>query len=149
MLQLLSHYSISQILLFLVFIAIAFKGVVDFIDWYKGRVKKHDDQVKEEHDYMKEINEVKDSVGEIKEVVSDMKDIVNTLMESDRDAIKSYITKEHHYFCYQKGWIDDYSLDCIEKRYQHYLDENGNSFIKHLMEEIRALPKQPTDEEGV
>ncbi len=149
MLQLLSHYSISQILLFLVFVAIAFKGVVDFIDWYKNRVKKHDDQVKEEHEYIKEINEVKDSVGEIKEVVNDMKDIVNTLMESDRDAIKSHITREHHYFCYQKGWIDDYSLDCVEKRYKHYLEEDGNSFIGQLMEEIRALPKQPKDGEGV
>ena len=149
MLQLLSHYSISQILLFLVFIALAFKSIVDFIDWYKGRVKKHDDQVKEEHDYMKEINEVKDSVGEIKDVVSDMKGTIDVLMESDKDAIKSHITREHHYFCYQKGWIDDYSLDCLENRYKHYLEENGNSFIKHLMEEVRALPKQPMDKEGV
>ena len=37
-------------------------------------------------------------------------------------------------------WIDDYSLDCIERRYKHYIDEGGNSFIGQLMIEIRKLP---------
>ena len=40
------------------------------------------------------------------------------------------------------GWIDDFSLDCLERRYQHYADEGGNSFIEGFMEELRALPKQ-------
>ena len=46
-------------------------------------------------------------------------------MNSDKDAIKAFITREHHYFCYQKKWIDDYSLDCIEKRYEHYKEEEA------------------------
>ena len=68
---------------------------------------------------------------------------IDILIQSDRDDIRSYITREHHYFCYQKGWIDDFSLDCIEKQYMHYVDEGGNSFIEGFMEELRALPKQP------
>lgn len=56
------------------------------------------------------------------------------LIDSDRDDIKSYITREHHYFCYQKGWIDDFSLDCCERRYKHYSDEGGNSFIGQFMD---------------
>ena len=44
-------------------------------------------------------------------------------------------------FCYEKRQIDDYSLDCLEKRYTHYVEEGGNSFIHDLMEDIRALPK--------
>ena len=63
------------------------------------------------------------------------------LIESDRDDIKSFITREHHRFCYQVGWIDDFSLDCIEKRYKHYKNEGGNTFIDGFMEELRALPK--------
>lgn len=65
------------------------------------------------------------------------------LIDSDKDDIKSYITREHHYFCYQVGWIDDFSLDCLERRYQHYEDEGGNSFIAGFMNELRTLPKQP------
>ena len=67
---------------------------------------------------------------------------VDILIQSDKDDIKAFITREHHYFCYQKGWIDDNSLDCIEKRYTHYQKEGGNSFIETLMEQIRELPKQ-------
>ena len=72
--------------------------------------------------------------------------MIETLIESDKDDIKAYITKEHHYFVYQKGWIDDYSLDCIERRYDHYVAEGGNSFIKGLMEEIRNLPKKESND---
>ena len=66
---------------------------------------------------------------------------MSILLASDKDDIKSWITEKHHYFCYEKKVIDDYSLDCIEKRYQHYVDEGGNSYVATLMREIRALPK--------
>ena len=66
---------------------------------------------------------------------------IDMLIQSDKDDIKSFITREHHYFCYRVGWIDDFSLDCIEKRYKHYTDEGGNTFIGGFMEELRALPK--------
>jgi hypothetical protein len=49
-----------------------------------------------------------------------MKKILELLTNSDKDAIKSFITKEHHYFCYKLGYIDDYSMDAIERRYSHY-----------------------------
>ena len=70
-------------------------------------------------------------------------DKLNLLLDSDRDAIKAHIVEKHHYFCYTKKYIDDYSLDCLEKRYEHYVAENGNSYVEDLMEELRALPKRP------
>lgn len=73
--------------------------------------------------------------------VEETKSTISVLLASDKDDIKSWITEKHHYFCYEKKVIDDYSLDCIEKRYQHYLDEGGNSYVATLMQEIRALPK--------
>jgi hypothetical protein len=42
-------------------------------------------------------------------------------------------------------WIDDFSLNCLEKRYEHYLAEKGNSFVHNLMDDLRALPKKPPD----
>ena len=65
------------------------------------------------------------------------------IIESDKDDIKSWITEKHHFYCYERKWIDDYSMDCIEKRYRHYKDEGGNSFIEELMNELRSLPKTP------
>lgn len=75
-------------------------------------------------------------------VLKELSTKIDMLIDSDKDAIKSYITKEHHYYCYQLGWIDDFSLDCLERRYQHYTDYKGNSFISGLMEELRNLPNQ-------
>ena len=75
-------------------------------------------------------------------ILQDLSKKINLLIDSDKDDIKSFITRQHHYFCYKIGWIDDFSLDCVEKRYQHYADEGGNSFIEGFMDELRALPKQ-------
>lgn len=47
---------------------------------------------------------------------------IDMLIDSDKDDIKSFITEKHHYYCYKVGYIDDFSLDCIEKRFKHYSD---------------------------
>lgn len=154
MLDLIQNYSISEILSFLVILALGIKGVITFYDWAKERIRKvFDKEVKEEQNDNQVKNQItscemshealKNSQAKLQEALNDLSKKVNTLIESDRDDIKSFITREHHYFCYQKKWIDDYSLDCIEKRYKHYVEEGGNSFIKDLMEEIEDLPKQP------
>ena len=89
------------------------------------------------------INQIKTEQAEIRNCITELTNKTNLLLESDKDDIKSFITKEHHYFCYKQKWIDDYSLDCCEKRYAHYKAEKGNSFIEGFMEELRALPKTP------
>ena len=68
---------------------------------------------------------------------------INALIDSDKDDIKSFIVKEHHHFCYNQGWIDDYSMDGIEKRFKHYQDEGGNSYIEELMRDLRQLEHRP------
>lgn len=144
-------YSAQEILLFLVIFASAVKGFVSFWDWGYSRLKQ---MFKKENDKEQEIDSIQTQFNEhIKnyeimqntqnETLRILIDKINLLIDSDKDSIKSFITERHHHFCYDKKWIDDYSLDCIEKRYKHYTDEGGNSFIHDLMKELRALPKQP------
>ena len=90
-----------------------------------------------EHDRV----EIQESVKELTHQMSGLTGKIDLLVESDKDDIKAYITREYHYFCEQKGWIDDYSMDCIERRYDHYVEEHGNSFIGGMMEKLRALPR--------
>ena len=71
---------------------------------------------------------------------------VDLLIDSDKNDIKTWITEKHHYFCYEKKWIDDYSLEGIERRYKNYRDEHGNSYIGKLMQDLRALPNTPPTE---
>lgn len=155
--DLVGTYSVQEILLFLVTFALAIKGFVSFWDWGYERLKK---VFKKETDQEQEMDLIQDQISahqaeyqllkdnqdKFREDLKNLLDKVNLLIDSDKDDIKSFITERHHHFCYKEKWIDDYSLDCIERRYKHYKDEGGNSFIHDLMEELRELPKQPPQE---
>ena len=144
--ELLATFSVGQIILFIVLIAIAFKEVFNFLDWIGDKFKKRDSRTIKKHSEEEKLNErleeLNTQLAYVTKTLNDIEKQVKILMESDKDDIKAFITREHHYFCYTKGWIDDFSLDCIEKRYNHYVEEEGNSFVLDLMKELRALPKQ-------
>ena len=154
MIELLNKYPISEIIIFIFMLFIAIKEIFSLIDWAKERFKvgvnKNIKQKeykkaiqKQIDDFIEENKNVKNTLKILEEQINELAKSVNLLIASDKDDIKAYITERHHYFCYEQGWIDDYSLDCIEKRYEHYKAEGGNSFVLDLMNEIRQLPKQP------
>jgi hypothetical protein len=152
MLQLLQTFPPSQLVIFIILLALAFKEVVTFILWLKDLIMKRDNSKEEKTEEQKSRDErltaAENDIKELKNAVSEIKGDVKLLIVSDRDDIKADITKDHHYFCYHLHWIDDYSMDCLERRYKHYVDEDGNSFISQLMDELRALPKKPADSHG-
>lgn len=154
---LLEMYSVTEILIFVVVLALAIKEVISFFDWASERLNKiFDKENKQKTDKQEielQLREDKEALKELKqhqketwEAISAMSKKVDMLIDSDKDDIKSYLTREHHYFCYQQGWIDDYSLECCEKRFSHYQEEGGNSFIEGFMNELRQLPKQKIEE---
>ena len=140
--QLITHYSLSEIILFVILLAVATKNLIQFVDWFKKRATQ---AVKEAQQPVQLACITKRHEEELRQIRADLvqlKQSINLLIESDKDDIKQSLTRDHHYFCYDLGSIDDYSLDCMEKRYSHYKDEGGNSFVKILMQEVRALPKE-------
>lgn len=153
MINLLQRYPISEILIFIVLLALAVKGVISFIDWVNEKIRK---VFNKEHNKLDEKKEIENRLNQNDELilsiqqqqidmdnaVKQLASKIDLLIASDMDDIRASITKDHHKFCYQKGWIDDFSLECIEKQYSHYVEEGGNSFIKGFMDELRALPKQ-------
>ena len=152
MLDLLNQYSLSEIIIFLIFFAIAIKECVNFFDWCKKRLgavynKENNRQIenKELHDAIENNMKMIDNlIKQQNKVLLDIESLnksITMLIESDKDDIKAWITEKHHYYCYNLKYIDDYNLECIEKRYHHYVDEGGNSFIANLMAELRQLPK--------
>lgn len=141
--NLFSKYSFIDILTVVIMLGLSIKGIISFLQQIKHYTKKivyksdESDKIKENLKQQElEIKDLKSSIQQINK-------LIRLLIESDKDDIKAFITRQHHYFVYQKGWIDDYSLDCIEQRYSHYENQGGNSFIASLMKELRALPKQP------
>lgn len=136
MLDLLQQYSLRDILIFIIILGVALKGCFSFIDDFTHRSIKIFNRT-----YQKP-KQLQEGIKKMEESINKLSKKVDILMKSDRDAIKAFITREHHYFVYQRGWIDDYSLDCIERRYTHYNEQGGNSFIQTLMTDLRNLPKQ-------
>ena len=154
MLELLGTYSLTQIVTFIVLLAIAVKEGITLVIWFKDFFKKkfNDDMkntvaTKERNEQICKIKEdmqtLIDSQEKIFKEIESFKQQLEMIIESDKDDIKSWITEKHHFYCFEKKWIDDYSMDCIEKRYGHYKDEGGNSFIEELINELRSLPKIP------
>ena len=148
--KLLQHYSVTEIIIFIVLLAIATKEVVTWVEWavqkIREKVKNSNRHEELKNDMDEIIKSQKDLVNMITEISQELQKTniaVEQLKASDKDDIKAYITEQRHYFCYRLGYIDDYNLDCIEKRYQHYVDDyHGNSFVADLMKEIRQLPKK-------
>lgn len=159
MTDLFTNYSVSEIVVFIVVLAFAMKESVTFFDWSKDRLRKVYDKNYESVEQHKELrNEIDDlnKLFEEKKRVNDtfakidltfekINQRIDMLIESDKEDIKSYITEKHHFFVYGQGWIDDYSTECLERRFAVYTQEHGNSFVEGLMNEIRALPKQPPE----
>ena len=154
MAELLSQYTIPQIILFIAALIFIVKGVQDTIDFFKNKYnqkfnKDYDTKTKEirlEEFYEmagEQHKEVMMEMEKVSESVDHLSKRIDKLTESDMHDIKQFIVREYHYFVEQKKWIDDYSLDTILLRYADYKQEGGNSYIEMLIDEIKKSPKHP------
>lgn len=151
MIQLLTNYSLGQIFLFVVFAAIAFKQIITFLDWCQVKIKTKVHKEEQPENIAQQLHEsieqrkeqidlLKDNQQKIEKSIQELNQKLNMLIISDRDSMKAWLTAQHHHFV-EKGSIDYYSLDCISKRYTHYKEQGGNTFIDDLYAEINDLPK--------
>ena len=142
LIQLLKQFDITTFLTFIIVLALATKGVIIFFDWVKERLMKMFNKQTKKQRQIEQLQQQEKSIKEVKNDMESIQSKMNLLIESDKDDIKAWITEKHHFYCYQQKYIDDYTLDCLEKRFSHYEVEGGNSFVHNLMEELRALPKK-------
>ena len=68
---------------------------------------------------------------------------VDSLTLSDMHDIKAWIVDQYHKFYTEQGWIDAFNAETIDKRYEDYKREGGNSYIEVLMERLHSLPMDP------
>lgn len=74
------------------------------------------------------------------EVVSNQCDF---LMDSDKEDKKAYIIRAYNYFYVALGKIDIYNKESLEKIYDLYLIENGDTFVAGLMSALRTIQVVP------
>ena len=142
LIQLLTQFDMTTILIFIILIALSAKGIITFFDWVKERIMKMFNKQSKKEKELEQLQQQELDIRELRKNIESIQSNINLLIESDKDDIKAYITEKHHFYCYQQKYIDDYTLNCLEKRFNNYETEGGNSFVHNLMDELRALPKR-------
>lgn len=164
MIELLSTFSASQLLIFMIMLMLAAKELITIMEFFWNKLRSVFDKEYKVKDEKKEIAEklekmsqfIEDYKREHKKLVQQVENIreeykgmfikqqqtLDTLIASDIEDIKSDIVKQYHVFT-EKQWIDDFSMDAIEKRYARYEEEGGNSYVHTLIDKLRQLPNQP------
>lgn len=137
--SLLSSYSIKEIIIFLVLLALAIKAVVDWVEWAGNKNKQQHERMTQKEQLSVKIQEHDVRIDKLIENQEKMQKSIEQLIQSDKDQIRNEIVKQYQDFR-KKGFIDAYSLDCCEKLYEHYKEEGGNSYVTTTMEKIRELP---------
>ena len=143
LIQLFSQFNLGQILIIIVLLGLSAKGVITFFDWVKARLYKLSNKQLKSKKTNEQIKNQEETINNLKKDVEKIQKSIDTLIESDKENIKAWITEKHHYYCYEKKYIDDYTLDCLERRFTRYEEEGGNSFVHNLMDDLRDLPRKP------
>ena len=159
--SLFEQYTVQEVVIGMIMIIVATKSSFDFFDWVKLKYKERFDKdyqqkvaesLSKEHyeSCQKRFQESIEAYDRMDKKIDTLTEQINTrltlietsmkrLTDSDMHDIKSWIVEKHHKLIEQQ-WVDDFTMDTIERRYADYKAEGGNSYIKSLMEEIRALP---------
>lgn len=155
MIDLLKTFTLEQMIVFILMLALGIKGLVDFVDWIKGKnVKKFEedyDERKEAECQKEKIKNLEENfekyhqyaesldtkIAGLSEQMNENFKVINIAIMHD---IKQWIINQHKYYI-ELGWINVSQLDMIEARFEDYQALGGNSTIPALMEELRALPK--------
>lgn len=166
MLEILTAFSVRQIITYTIMLAFAVRGGVDFFGWCKEKYQKKFDkdhaqllkqEMLEEHykecseqhqESVDRYNSLENKIDLLTETVNHKVDKLEAqltrLTESDMHDIKGWIVEKHHELM-QKQWVDDFTIDTLEKRYADYVAEDGNSYVERLMEDLRSLPHFPPE----
>lgn len=161
--NLLSSYPLSELLLLIVGLLAASKAVWTLVEYWLEKVNVHvgekykrqerwDNFDKKIDDLTANLDNHIDSLsGKVEELKQQNEQTHEHQVQIDRSLAlvqerlqensRSYLLDAHHKFCYEFKKIDDLTLQSIERRYLYYKTAGGDTFIDHLMEEIRELPR--------
>lgn len=86
------------------------------------------------------LDDILDKLEKIEDRLKCAEGRLTDLTTSDMHDIKSWIVEQYHKFYNEQGWIDAFSAETIDRRYNDYKKEGGNSYIKELIDRLHSLP---------
>ena len=135
MIELLGAYSIKDIIIFIFMIAVAIKEARQLWIYYK---KVRDENYKNDHKDETQDEYIKKNQQTIEKLSKSM----TLLIESDKDGIKAWIVSKYHQFKEHPEQLDDIEWDLLNKRFNHYKEQGGNSYIEDLMTIMEQIYKK-------
>ena len=135
MIELLGAYSIKDIIIFIFMIAVAIKEARQLWIYYK---KVRDENYKNDHKDETQDEYIKKNQQTIEKLSKSMA----LLIESDKDGIKAWIVSKYHQFKDHPEQLDDIEWDLLNKRFNHYKEQGGNSYIEDLMTIMEQIYKK-------
>lgn len=87
------------------------------------------------------------TLGTIEGRLKKTEERLDKLTESDMHDIKAWIVDQYHKFYVNQGWIDAFSAETLDKRYEDYKAEGGNSYIDTLMAQLHTLTMDPKNKD--
>lgn len=141
----LEQFDIKTIFTILLLTFFAIIEIMRGVDYLRNKGKNKIKQLQQEKQRISTLEESEqnneDSIQQVKTDIEEIKQNVNLLIDSDKDDIRAWITDKYHYFIKLK-YIDDFTLDCLERRFKSYKQEGGNTYVDSMMEELRRLPRK-------
>lgn len=143
--ELFEQFDLTTIILVLLLAFFLVLEISQGIDYFRKKNKNKNDEFQDREKRITNLEILEhDSEATIQQIKNDLDEVrknINLLITSDKDDIRSWITDKYH--CFMKlGYIDDFSLDCLERRFKSYKQEGGNTYVDGMMEELRALPRK-------
>lgn len=136
------NYSGAQIVIFVFLLAVALKEVLELIKYYKKEGLSFLTREKKNEEQDLQIAKNSEKLDEILNKLDLLQGKICQLEQSDKDGIKAWIVYRYREIQQKPEALDSMGMDLLERRFKHYQNEGGNSYIEELMENIREIYKK-------
>lgn len=140
--DLLSSINITTLIVYIFLFLFAFKGAVEVVEYFYNKLKVLIQKTTESKNSKQEVTDdiklLEVNIKTINDEINHIEDLVDKLLALRLDDIRSYLKTIHHRYV-GLGAIDDITLQNAEEKFQFYVDNGGNGYIKTIFEDIRSL----------
>ena len=142
MVQFFQQYTIEATIIFLFMLGTALKQGYELVQYFRNKTFNHVDKVREQEETLEKV--IKNMQQQQKQLQS-ITDKIDELLASDKDSIKSWIVMLYKQYKKDPFGLDSMQMDLLERRFSHYKQEGGNSYIDNLMQELREIYNNKED----
>lgn len=137
--NLLNTFDFKTIMLVLFLVAVGVRELIQLYRYFRMRIYGKFEMQDTEKETM---NNMEKSMQSVLLELKDIDKKLTLLQVSNRDSIKSWILMSYQKYKENSAQLDSMQMDLLERRYQHYKDQGGNSYIDEIMDELRAIYKK-------